>query len=339
MTYFTLWLASFITTALIPFKELRTYLIIVLVITYWGLISFRGLGVDADYHQYVEYMTDVVNYNGDSRGGYLFDLLTKLIYMSGFPITLIFSVYAISVPIKAYLFSRFSPYGHAIFLAYIGFFIYLHDFTQIRAGLAIAFGYWALYLRNEQHKSWLGFAVLSVVIHPSLLLIFVFAYVSKFVTRRMLLITLFISIVIAYFDLLSPIIERIVNFIGNSQLTLYYHLAQDGQVIKPFGVFPSICLVLTLIISHQLPKCNSINKLTILFIKMLLVSQIAWYLFYCVPVFASRISQLFLFSIVFLLPIISKVLLKSYVLLPSIFSILGFTAYIYVGGLLNNYTF
>lgn len=340
MIYFVLWLASFIAAAFVPTRIMRTFLIILLTLVYWGLISFRGEGVDADYGQYLGYIRDVIQYNESSRGGYLFDGISKFFYYAGFPISFIFSVYALSVPIKVYLFSKFPPYSNAIFIGYIGFFIYLHDFTQIRAGLAIAFGYWALYLRFVvASKLWVVLAGISVLVHPSLLLLFVFSFISPYISIYVLFIIMVLSIIIAWLELLSPVIDKLVYLVDNKDLTLYYNLALSGQDIKPFGVFPIICLSLTLLIGYILPKYYRLDKLTVLFIKMLMMSQISWYLFCLIPVFSGRISQLFLFSIVFLLPILSKIILKSYVLIPAAFSFLGFAAFMYAGGLLKDYSF
>lgn len=340
MIYYTLWLTSFVTAAFIPSRIIRTFLIILLALVYWGLISFRGEGVDADYGQYLSYIRDITQYNESSRGGYLFDLMAKFIYYAGFPVTFIFSIYALSVPIKIYLFSKFPPYSHAIFIGYIGFFIYLHDFTQIRSGLAIALGYWALYLRFVAvNKFWILLAGVSVLVHPSLLLLFAFVFISHYIPIYVLFIAMVLSIIIALLDLLSPIIDKLVYIIDSKDLTLYYNLALSGQDMKPFGVFPLICLSLTLLICYILPKYYQLDKLTVLFIKMLLVSQISWYLFYLIPVFSGRISQLFLFSIIFLLPILSKVIFKIYVLIPATFSFFGFAAFMYAGGLLKDYNF
>lgn len=340
MIYYTLWLASFVTAAFIPSRIVRVFLIISLALIYWALISFRSEGVDADYSQYLDYIRDVTQYNESSRGGYLFDVLAKFIYYSGFPVTLIFSIYALSVPIKIYLFSKFPSYGPAIFIGYVGFFIYLHDFTQIRAGLAIALGYWALYLRFVAiNKFWVLLAGASVLVHPSLIFLFAFVLISSYIPVYVLFITMILSIIIALFDLLSPVIDKVIYIVSNEDLTLYYRLALSGLEMKPFGLFPLICLGLTMLICFILPKYHQVDKLTVLFIKMLLMSQISWYLFYIIPVFSGRISQLFLFSIIFLLPILSKVIFKVYVLIPAAFSLLGFAAFMYAGGLLKDYNF
>ncbi|MGE6118788.1 hypothetical protein ACLHZU_22255, partial [Aeromonas salmonicida] len=140
-------------------------------------------------------------------------------------------------------------------------------------------------------------------------------------------------------ELLNPVIDKIVYLIDSKDLILYYNIALSGQEMKPFGVFPLICLSLTLLIGYILPKYHQLDKLTVLFIKMLLMSQISWYLFYIIPVFSGRISQLFLFSIIFLLPILSKIMFKFYILIPAAFSFLGFAAFMYAGGLLKDYNF
>lgn len=340
MIYYALWLASFVAAAFVPSRIIRTFLIILLTLVYWGLISFRGEGVDADYGQYLDYIRDAIKYNESSRGGYLFDCIAKIVYYAGFPISFIFSVYALSVPIKIYLFSKFPTYSHAIFIGYVGFFIYLHDFTQIRAGLAIALGYWALYLRFvSASKFWMVLAGVSVLVHPSLLLLFAFAFISSYISIYVLFIVMVLSIIIAWLELLNPIIDKLVYLIDSKDLTLYYNIALSGPGMKPFGVFPLVCMSLTLSIGYILPKYHQLDKLTVLFIKMLFMSQISWYLFYIIPVFSGRISQLFLFSIIFLLPILSKITFKFYILIPAAFSFLGFTAFMYAGGLLKDYNF
>lgn len=340
MVYYILWMSSFLSTAFIPYKILRNYSIICLTCIFWLMITLRGNGVDADYEQYLSYISDIELYDSLSRGGMVFDSIAKFVLYAGLPVTAIFFIYGLAVPIKTYLFLKFPDYGYAIFLGYVGFFVYLHDFTQIRAGLAIALGYWAIYLKyNGGVLSWIVLALLAVFVHPSLLLVISFVLVSSYVSIRMLIATLLASVIICYFDILTPVIDRVVHLIGNADLTLYYNLAVAGQNMKPFGIFPVICIFLTLSICYYLPRLYKNDKLTVVFIKMLLISQISWFFFYSIPVFAGRINQLFLFSILFLLPLLSKITLRNYIIIPAIFSCLGLAAFIYAGGLMNDYRF
>ncbi len=337
-----MWCSSFLLTVCMPFKTLRIYSIIVFSLVYWFLISFRSPNVDVDYAQYISYIQDAVYYGLTTRGGFVFEWMAKTLYFFKLPLTLIFSIYAFSVILKSALFLKFSHYSHSIFIGYVGFFIYLHDFTQIRAGLAIAISYWAIYLKygspTNNNNLWILVALLGALIHPSLISIPLFIMVGNYISLRFLFFTLIVAIFLAASNTMQSTIDVAVVLIGNKDLNIYYELSKL-QTIKPFGLFPILTLSITFLMYFYLPKYFEHDRQTIFFIKMLILSQIIWFSLYPIPVFAGRFSQIFLYSIVFTLPLLSKLFLKNYSILPSIYSLGGFIAFNSVGGLMHEFSF
>lgn len=338
MIYNSIWLLTFSCVVFVPNRYIRNYLIAGITFILWFLAAFRSSNIDADYQNYLTYMQDVLRYGNSSPGGIFFDSIVYGLNCVGLPITMIFAFYAISIPLKYKLFLKFENYSAAIFLGYIGFFIYLHDFTQVRAGLAIAIGYWSVYIKYTSHgKKWFPLMLLGCLIHPSIIFLLIFILIDKYLPLKAMLMVLLLSIAFSFFDIIAPVANKIVAIVNNPTITLYYHLAIDGQSIKPFGVFPLFNLVVTFCSFYLVPRVSD-EKINTVFIKFLLMSQICWFLLYPIPVMAGRLNQIFLFSIIFLTPLLSKYLFRNYFVVPVLYSLVGFAAFIWVGNLMNEYS-
>ncbi|TBM00965.1 hypothetical protein EYY87_21675 [Hafnia paralvei] len=341
MIYAIMWFFSSFSMLFISQRTIKYVIALCLVFSFWFLASFKGAGVDSDYQNYMDYIQEAISYGSSSRGGSIFDSLANILNKLSFPLTAIFSIYALSIPLKFFLFRKFGDMGYAIFIGYVGFFVYLHDFTQIRAGLAIAFAYWGVYYYYSSGKKILSISLLllSGFIHSSLFSVLAFVIFERALTKNRLLIILLLSVSICAVDGLSNVIANVIQYIGSNDLSLYYQLSIDGQVIKPFGLFPVFNLVLCLLCSFFLRGACKQDKLTDVLMKMFFLSQITWFLFYPIPVLSARVSQIFLFSIVFILPFASSLILKNKYLLPLLYSAIGFIAFNTMGGLMKPYDF
>ncbi|BEB95525.1 MULTISPECIES: O105 family O-antigen polymerase [Enterobacteriaceae] len=338
MVYGSLWCLCFILSFFNNNSYFKYYITLCIIMVLWFLASFRGAGVDGDYANYIEYINDAQSIGYSYRGGYFFDWIVNFFVYIGLPVTYVFAVYALAIPIKIKLFQKFSLLSSSILLGYVGFFIYLHDFTQIRAGLAVGIAFWGIYYYSYQNKIKaviLFFA--SCFIHPSLIFLVAFVYINKFLSNKLLVLTLMISIMLCVTNANTFIVQKIVDLSGSADLDLYYRLAVDGQIIKPFGAFPLLNLFISIISLYYLNNIARENALLSIFIKMLLFSQISWFLFSPIPVLAARISQIFLFSIVFVLPHLSLKLFNQPITIPALYSFVGFLAFIIIAELMHPY--
>jgi hypothetical protein len=138
--------------------------------------GFRLFGVGVDYFNYVayyDYIPEIFSFE-DTRFepgfhlaawffrhkiGLSFDQFTMLIV-------------AISLAIKFYLFRKYLAHPLLAVVAYFLIFYGIHEYTQIRAALALALGYWAIHLVMERRWIWavLLFAV-SLTFHTSAILL------------------------------------------------------------------------------------------------------------------------------------------------------------------------
>lgn len=339
MIYAIMWFITFFSMSSISQRTIKHAIALCIVFTFWFMAAFKGAGVDPDYQNYTDYIQEVLSYGYSSRGGILFDYLVKILSFIGIPAVAIFVLYSLSIPLKFALFRKFPDITYAILIGYVGFFIYLHDFTQVRAGLAIAIAYWAVYYWFVSQKKIFSFILLllSCCIHSSLLVVLLFVFLEQFITRNKLLIILFISVIVCAFDGLSSIINKIIELIGNNDLSLYYRLSIDGQIIKPFGLFPVFNLLLSVFCCCILNGMCRQSKVIDVLMKMLILSQITWFLFYPIPVLSARVSQIFLFSIIFILPLVSRITMKNRYILPAFYSLIGFVAFNTVAELMKPY--
>ncbi|AMO93791.1 putative membrane protein [Collimonas fungivorans] len=311
------------------------------------LVGFRGSEVDKDYPQYLKYIEIIESGGffsiGKTYAGYFFDFISYVALNLGWT-GFVFMFYAgTSIYLKTKLFYMKGNDFSSYILIYCGLFLYLHEFTQIRVGLAIAFAYLAIYYLciDDKKKSFLCFAV-SVFIHPSALVLGVFYILRKERFNGLIwFFLLCVSMLAAYFDALHYVILSVAQIFNISIINLYIDILNDGAQndINVYGIFPLLNAVLAGICCfyfHE-KKIDSFNNFSI---KSYLLSSISWFLLSPIPVLAGRTSQVFLFAAVFCIPLLGRAISKKYgMLLTFTYSLLSFIAFLYVGSLLNDYQY
>lgn len=342
MVYILLWCVTFLNTVACS-KAIKSCFVFLLSLLFFMLIILRGDAVDRDYLTYLEYINNIQNGNVPTLGGVFFDSLVTIIVFLGIPVVMVFVFYALALPIKVALFYKAGIDISSVFLVYVGFFVYLHDFTQIRVSLAIAIAYFALYLMVVLKRRKRAFMLLAIsaIVHPSLIFLCVVSFFIRRISFYFLTVALIISLLFCYFDLFSLALNSFITFTNIPILLMYQELANEGtNVINVFGLFPLLNFSIALVVSYYGIKNRGLNDpWIVLMMKYVILSQIIWFSMSAIPVLSGRISQIFLFSIVFVIPYISLKMTGKTFVISSIYSLLGFIAFLYKGNLLNDYYF
>lgn len=344
--YLILWFISFCNTVFTP-RRLRSGGVFFISCVLFFLVIFRGATVDRDYITYLEYINQVNVGDVPTLGGVLFDTLVSIFIYLGIPSFFVMVFYALALPIKVTLFFKTSAnygasYLGAVFLVYVGFFVYLHDFTQIRVSLAIAIAYYAVYLMlslNYVKKGWLMIG-LSVAVHPSLIVLGIVTFALRKVSFMVLLFILVFSVIGCYLDIFNVVVNSIVVYLNIPILLIYQGLSQEGvDTINVFGLFPLFNLAIAFTVCFYGVRFKIVEPWIEFMLKCSIISQIVWFSFSAIPAFSGRISQIFLFSFVFVIPYVSQKIIKNTWGLSALYSMVGLAAFLFKGNLLNDYVF
>lgn len=343
--YLILWFISFCNAVLTP-RKLKSGVVFFMSCVFFFLVIFRGEAVDRDYITYLEYINQIKAGDVPTLGGVLFDTVVRIFIYLGIPSLFIMVFYALSIPIKITLFFKASAnYGSsylgAVFLVYVGFFVYLHDFTQIRVSLAISIAYYAIYMMvslNSVKKGWL-IICFSIVIHPSLIALGAAALALRKISFTTLLCILIASVIGCYLDVFNAAINSVIMYVNIPILLIYQGLSQEGvDTINIFGLFPLLNLAIAFVVCFFCMKYKIQDPWIKIMLKFSITSQIAWFLFSAIPVFSGRISQIFLFSFVFVIPYLSQKIIRNAWGISAVYSLVGLVAFLFKGHLLNSYS-
>ena len=148
--------------------------------------GFRVLGAGYDYLTYVTYylyIPELLSFE-DTRFEPGFHLAA---WFFRHKVGLSFDQFSmlivgISLGIKFYLFRKYLAHPLLAVVAYVLIFYGIHEYTQIRAALALALGYWAIHLVMERRWLWAALLFgLSLTFHTSAVLLLPAYIASQFI--------------------------------------------------------------------------------------------------------------------------------------------------------------
>lgn len=243
-----------------------------------------------------------------------FVILTKLVYQLGIGAISVFFIHAlISLPIKFYLINKYSK-DRFLSLAYFSsYYFILHDCTQIRYGMAVAFVYLGLvYLADNRKLLYSVIVIISAIAFHNAIIVFI---LMLFFTSRKS--TSWILGMIAFAIILYPLnfnilMSEVIGYIVNS-------LEADGtrlHRLHSYLITPSSEMHLGLFSRHGLliyffafvifKYRNEFNKYELLCFNAFMLSIFFWILLKDSMDIQVRFNDAFGFSLVFLFPYVHK---------------------------------
>ena len=157
----------------------------------------------------------------------------------------------LSIAIWAYVFFKYSAYPAVSFFLYTCFSFYLHEFTQIRFGLAIAIGFLGLCLWREgiKKRALLLFA-LSTTFHYAAVFFFVAPLWAKFTASKRFIIGLAVFVLGLYaFNVFGSVMDRLIAIGGlDSRLEFYSNNDDDAASVSPILIILNFIILIYMVV-------------------------------------------------------------------------------------------
>jgi len=241
-------------------------------------------------------------------------VVCKLIYALGLGAIFIFIIHSIiALPVKFYLIDKHSK-DRFLSLAYFSsYFFILHDATQIRFGMAVAFVYLGLhYLADNRKLVFSGIVLLAaILIHNAIL---VFILMLLFTSKKSLL---WLLGMVAVSVLLYPIninttmlglLGSVVDYFGieGTRLNELYVYMRTPSSDLHLGIFSRHGLLIYVCAIVIYKYRNTFNSYETLCYNAYVLSIFFWILLKDAMDLQVRFNDMFGFSLVFLVPYIHK---------------------------------
>ena len=219
---------------------------------------------------------------------------------------------------------RLSPMPWLSVIVYLCLFFVLHEMTQIRAGVAVAFFLLAIPdIANRNLKSYLIKTALAISFHYSAIVMILLYFISP--SKKRILTYWFLPII--GFLVATTMPSGVLNFLEyiavyfpraiSSKITIYLALYNSGAY-ETLNIFNLYILSLIFIYYFSLFCISRFNNsLSVILVKLLGIQIFVYYFFSILPVFSLRISEFISVSLIFYFP--NFVLLFKQKLLPSLF--------------------
>ncbi|WP_411912272.1 EpsG family protein [Vibrio fluvialis] len=330
--YFLLPIISFI---LIPLNN-RYVKFSVFVIGFGLFCGLRSSTVDLDYLNYY-----YLWFRGYNFIEFFVEPIPKLIFSTIYNLGLefnysliIFSVLTLYLIFRSCVDKKINV--AIFFVTYSGYFLLVQNMMQIRIGLALAFFLYAVLKWEANKKVGAVLLIASVLCHQSLLLLVLLFFLLYFYSSKMTILYYFFGSALIFqaqsvlgFDYLEVFFKYIVEIADHEKLSRYYqfYVTSENKVnvfnvlhlLNLFLYFSCICVV----VSSKVTE-----RYILFFINLMSIGIILFNIFYRLPTFSFRMSEMMFFFLPVVLAFlygkfnwISKVLFSFVILFISLFSI------------------
>lgn len=305
----------------------------------WLLLSLaastRAMGYSRDYFEYLSYYQTIPTSLSllDTRFEPGFHLVSWIFrnYLDVELPTLILFLVVFSLAVKILLFRKYLQYPLLGLLIYTLTFYPIHEYTQYRVAVSLAFGYWAIHLVMERKLRWAALLfLLAFLFHYSSILILLIAIGSPFLRGRRAVTMIVIGIVLAA-ALIGPIRGLIGGFFNTlNPLSLSY--LENTAMIEGVSLFSvnNLLLIGALTWYAMLGYYNR-GQYHALFMTMSIACLVPIALLPDAPVIAQRSKEVLFVAIVFL-SCRSKLTLSDIPGFALVLGMSGLLAYLAVTG-------
>jgi hypothetical protein len=282
------------------------WFVIIVISLIAGLASgYRWLGWGRDYYDYLlayanvdpgfslSYSRFEPAYNALS---WLFKIVLGLEY-EPFATVLV----AVGLAMKLYLIHRYLRYAWLATIVYFLFLYPLHDYTQIRISLGIAFGFWAMqFVLSRRWLMALVALALSVLFHYTMLVFIVGLAAALVLPNRKWVIAGTIAGLVTL-SLSESLLSFVTLFAGwfNPLADVYTNqvarglLIQDVNIFSAFNLFLYGALIASVMYSwFDTDRYRRVNAL------LAATSVLVMLLFLTLPTFAHRLREVFMFAFI-----------------------------------------
>ena len=308
-----------------------TIIVLILIL----IVGLRKIGVSVDDTSYFYLYQS--SKQGNLRKDVLFFLFSNLLPN----IHILFLFFAlISIGLKSIYILNHSKYFGIAFLLYFSSLFFLHDFVQIRAGIASGLLLWILYYSGKE-KLFLAFIIscAAIVAHLSALTFIPLIFLKRENTRNLFILLGIISLILGFFyplDLNSfkfifpeLIFKRLLIFLDEEK--------SDVNLLNPIALIHYIFAILIFINWNRLIKITAHSKFVI---KTFLIGLYMFLIFHRTGI-GYRLYELFMIVQIPLIDIFIKTIKPKLVIFGIIIllSILYFFYYVIKYPVVTPYSF
>lgn len=305
-----------------------------ILVAVWAILTlvaaFRWLGIGRDYLEYLAYYETIPAYlfTSTSRFEPGFQLLSWLFRNQldldyGY---LVLLVSGASLGIKFYLFRKYLRYPLLAAATYVAIFYPIHEYTQIRTGLALALAYLAVHKLLEGR--WLAgaaFLVAGYLFHTSVIVVPVAFLAARFIRGNVIVFAL--GIVAAALFLISDQLRAFIVTIFSSANPLLQAYVENRtlDVVSIFSV--TNLLLLAAVVAGIAANWFNAGRYHATFLTMAIGAVLAVLVLSSAPMIAVRTKEVLFVSVVFL-AYRSRITLRNFAAMGFLWILAIVTAYL-----------
>ena len=298
---------------LISFNRKSPLIIIILLLAL--LAGLRDIGVARDYKNYqmiFDLIYDLVTKNDGvflpifEPGFMAIVVLFRYMFIYNYGVAIMLFFAFSSITLKVISFDKFAINPFLAILFYFSNYYVLHEMTQIRVGFASAlFLISLIYLLKGNHTKFILLILLATLFHyTSILYLLILLFNKNSLNKYLYTGFIILAIIFAFYPL--PLLNVVSIFdpaTVSGKLTNYVSISEKGLSDK-INIFNTIAICNFLCCIYYLfgiPLKDLLeDKLTLLFIKLNIISLLFSSIFVAVPALSFRLSQLFAVGSIFL---------------------------------------
>lgn len=301
--------------------NLRTssFIIICFGLTLILLAGLKPIGIDRDSFNYVNMIKASINYEDlylREPAFNVIQILNNLVFNKNTTtFFLVFAILGVSLKLKAIL--RSSLYPFLSLAVYIFFYYILHDFTQIRVGVASALFLLALNDRvNDRKRSSLIKIFAAICFHYSAILALVIFIVNPNRLNKIFYLMLPVIGIIATLVLNANVLSYAAQYLPaflSLKINAYLDI-QENEALNQINVFNFYYSALFIIYCSVIVFIgDNINTRDILYLKVLGLGLFCFYSMSFIPVMAFRISEFYCIVIIILFANLASYFKQPYI--------------------------
>lgn len=291
-------------------KYVEKMIFAVVVLMMFCLSAYRPIGIDKDSIMYTEMYIDP-----DFLVEPTFKWISSLSSFLFDDVRGVFVIYALlAIPLKAYSIRRLSEFSLLAVLVWLGHFFLVHDFTQIRAAVAIAIFIYSLkFLSEGEKKKYLLAISIAILFHYSSIIyipLVLLGNTSLSDNWKKVLLT-FPLIGYAFAILNVDLLELIPLPFFQDKIKVYQEMKDKGMMagddINIFNVafLLKLCIYYFLVLKYDILK-EKVKHISIV-LKIYGFSILFFLVFSFMPVLAYRGSEMLAVVEIIMIPCIAYV--------------------------------
>lgn len=236
-----------------------------------------------------------------------FYLLIAKLYPTDQLIYIFTIVSGLSIFLKLTLISKTSKIYAASIIFYLTYYFPIHEGTQIRVSLAVAIAYWGVFSWTQNKKIIGGILVFlsGIFFHYSLLTLLPALFILSKKCTRYLIASWVILITLYFLDItFLPTLKYAIEFLSTHNISynkILIYVSTTDPNSKPYSIQILILLTSTIFVYYK--RKEELNNFQHACFNLLLFSFCILVALTGESILQNRISQIYRFSIVFIIPL------------------------------------